>query len=58
MKLIFCYSLTNFFWIPARVPRFVKAHDKSRNLAGMTSYDTACYTPAIKIVAIRAMLIA
>jgi hypothetical protein len=32
----------DFLWISARIPRFVKAHDKSRNLAGMTGYGTAC----------------
>ena len=30
------------FWIPARVQHFVKIHDKSLNLTGMTSCGTAC----------------
>jgi hypothetical protein len=32
----------NLLWIPARVSRFAKAHDKSRDLAGMMIYGIAC----------------
>ena len=38
-------NITNalsLFWIPARAPRFVITHDKPWDLAGMTSYGTAC----------------